>query len=330
MTLSTRGGLRDITNCRMETNGEQDQIWEDLSGKHQPAAPVGGKVARRSIGQIARDHMDFGDPQQVTEYAVDIYNFLSAKEQSAEMRVHRGFLDGAAEVSGRMRGILLDWLIEVHYKFKLLPETLYLCVNLIDRFLQKDKCIPKRRLQLMGGTCMLVAAKYEEYRPPEVRDICYIMDNAYQKEDVLEMEVQVLNTLQFSLTTASPLQFLEFFAKGFCGRDSELHYLAQFCLECSIIDAEMTTYLPSQLACVALFTASRVMYPDNHNKMHEMPGPYDKELMLRMESELVKVITAQKDKALGKKYAKDRYKNVMSYVRKFELGATAGGEISGQ
>lgn len=62
-------------------------------------------------------------------------------------------MEGSKEVSGRMRGILLDWLIEVHYKFKLLPETLYLCVNLIDRYLQKEKEIQKRKLQLMGGTC---------------------------------------------------------------------------------------------------------------------------------------------------------------------------------
>jgi hypothetical protein len=37
-----------------------------------------------------------------------------------------------------MRGILIDWLVEVHYKFKMLPETLYLTVNLIDRYLEKQ------------------------------------------------------------------------------------------------------------------------------------------------------------------------------------------------
>ncbi len=102
---------------------------------------------------------------------------------------------GHVEVNCRMRGILLDWLVEVHYKFKLLAETLYLTFNLIDRYLQADKTIAKRKLQLLGGTCIFIASKYEEYRPPEVRDICYIMDHAYSKEEVLAMEVSVLNVL---------------------------------------------------------------------------------------------------------------------------------------
>ena len=80
-----------------------------------------------------------------------------------------------------MRGILLDWLVEVHYKFKLVPETLYLCINLIDRTLDRDRNISRKKLQLVGGTCMLIASKYEEFRPPEVGDICYIMDNAYAR-----------------------------------------------------------------------------------------------------------------------------------------------------
>ena len=112
------------------------------------------------------------------------------------------------------------------------------------------------------------------------------MDNAYNRDDVLEMEVQVLNTLKFELTTSSPLQFLEFFARAICGRESELHLLAQFCLECALIDHEMTTYLPSQLACVALYVASRVKYP---NQPVQVPGPYGADLMMSMEDELLKV-----------------------------------------
>ena len=86
-----------------------------------------------------------------------------------------------------MRAILIDWLIEVHYKFKLLPETLYLTVNLIDRYL--EKCITHRsKLQLVGVTSMLIASKYEEIYAPEIRDFVYITDKAYSKEEILRME----------------------------------------------------------------------------------------------------------------------------------------------
>lgn len=46
-----------------------------------------------------------------------------------------GYLVKQTDINEKMRGILIDWLIEVHLKFKLLPETLFLTVNIIDRYL---------------------------------------------------------------------------------------------------------------------------------------------------------------------------------------------------
>lgn len=86
-----------------------------------------------------------------------------------------------------MRAILIDWLIEVHLKFKLLPETLFLTINLIDRYLEKQ-IIPRTKLQLIGVTSMLISSKYEEIYAPEVRDFVYITDKAYTKEEILAME----------------------------------------------------------------------------------------------------------------------------------------------
>jgi cyclin B len=68
-----------------------------------------------------------------------------------------------------MRGLLLAWLVEVHIKFKLLPETLFITVNLIDRF--TERVVVKRdEYQLVGVTAMLIASKYEEIHPPVVAD----------------------------------------------------------------------------------------------------------------------------------------------------------------
>ena len=80
-----------------------------------------------------------------------------------------------------MRAILVDWIIEVHLKFKLLPETLFITVSLIDRYLEQIQ-IKRTNLQLVGVTAMLIASKYEEIYAPEVRDFVYITDNAYTKD----------------------------------------------------------------------------------------------------------------------------------------------------
>jgi cyclin B len=83
-----------------------------------------------------------------------------------------------------MRSILIDWLIEVHFKYKLQSETLFIAVRIIDRYLELEK-VPKSRLQLVGVTALLVACKYEEIYPPELKDFVFLTDKAYTKEDML-------------------------------------------------------------------------------------------------------------------------------------------------
>ena len=107
-----------------------------------------------------------------------------------------------------MRGILIDWLIDVHLKFKLLPETMFLTVNLIDRFLEKE-VIMRNKLQLVGITAMLIACKYEEIYAPEVKDFVYITDKAYTKHEVLNMENTIMSTLEFNITVATANKYLE-------------------------------------------------------------------------------------------------------------------------
>jgi len=109
-----------------------------------------------------------------------------------------------------MRAILIDWLVEVHLKFKLLPETLYLTVNLIDRFLARVQIV-RSKLQLVGVTCLLIACKYEEIYPPIVSDVVYITDNAYTASEILEMEAKVLVTLEFEMHVTSAYRFFERF-----------------------------------------------------------------------------------------------------------------------
>ncbi|KAL5730624.1 G2/mitotic-specific cyclin-1 [Ranunculus cassubicifolius] len=90
------------------------------------------------------------------------------------------------DINERMRSILIDWLIEVHYKFELMDETLFLTVILIDIFLERQ-AIDRKRLQLVGVTTMLLACKYEEVSVPIVDDLIVISDRAYTRQEVLDM-----------------------------------------------------------------------------------------------------------------------------------------------
>jgi cyclin B len=88
------------------------------------------------------------------------------------------------DINEKMRAILVDWLVDVHAKFKLLAETLYITVNLIDRYLERNKVF-RKYLQLVGITSLFIACKYEEIYAPDLKDFVYICDNAYTKEEIL-------------------------------------------------------------------------------------------------------------------------------------------------
>ncbi len=168
-----------------------------------------------------------------------------------------GFMKIQPDVNDRMRGILIDWLIEVHLKFKLIPETLYLTVNLIDRYLEIE--VAKRdKLQLIGVTAMLIACKYEEIYPPEVKDFVYITDNAYSKKEIMDMEYKMLKKFEFNVTVISSYRFIERFIK--LSQDSEaIFFLSQYMLELALVEYKMVKYRPSMVASGAIYLAHKIM-----------------------------------------------------------------------
>lgn len=109
--------------------------------------------------------------------------------------------------------ILLDWLVDVHLKLRMFPQTLFITCNLIDRYLTKRE-VSRSRLQLLGATCLFIAAKYEEtYEVPELQDLVSLCAKAFTKEDFQEMEATILKALDFDLIVDSMFKFLEPFAR---------------------------------------------------------------------------------------------------------------------
>ena len=142
------------------------------------------------------DSDDRMDQFCVTEYTHEIYAYL--RECETRSLVDHDYMSRQNDINPKMRVILNDWLVEVHLKFKLRQETLYLCFQLIDRFLEHTQ-VRRQKLQLVGVTGLMLASKYEEIYPPEVRDYVYICDNAYTRDEILKME-QVLPTLFSSMS----------------------------------------------------------------------------------------------------------------------------------
>jgi G2/mitotic-specific cyclin-B, other len=160
---------------------------ENVPVRPPDQAPRGGRLladptSYQVTGNVDNiDERDKEDPLSVTTYVADMYSHFREKEIVTSVRPE--FMKSQSHINERMRAILVDWLVEVHLKFKLVPETLYLTINLIDRYLERKE-VSRPKLQLVGVTCLLLASKYEEIYPPELRDLVYICDRAYAKTDV--------------------------------------------------------------------------------------------------------------------------------------------------
>lgn len=127
------------------------------------------------------DDRDANDPQCISTIVCELYDHFRAMEQYTSVR--NTYMTNQIYINERMRAILVDWLVEVHLKFKLVPETLYLTINLVDRYLA-EAVVTRAKLQLVGVTALLIATKYEELYPVELEDLVYICDRAYSRDEV--------------------------------------------------------------------------------------------------------------------------------------------------
>ncbi|KAK9071788.1 hypothetical protein SSX86_008217 [Deinandra increscens subsp. villosa] len=197
------------------------------------------------------DAADEGDPLAVVEYIDEIYRHY--RKQEVTSCVSPSYMSQQHDITDKMRGILIDWLIEVHYKFELMEETLYLTVNLIDRFLERQS-VSRKKLQLVGVTAMLLACKYEEVSVPVIEDFIVISDKAYTRTEVLDMEKEMMNTLQFNLSVPTPYVFTKRFLKAAVSY-KELELLSFYLIDMCLVEYEMLRFPPSLLAAAAVFTA---------------------------------------------------------------------------
>ncbi|KAI4316266.1 hypothetical protein L6164_024263 [Bauhinia variegata] len=206
------------------------------------------------------------DPQVWSLYVADIYNNIRVTE--LERRPSADYMDQLQQdVTPSMRGILIDWLVEVSEEYKLVPDTLYLTVNLIDRFLSKIM-IQKQTLQLLGVTCMLIASKYEEICAPRVEEFCFITDSTYTRGEVLKMESEVLNLLNFQLSVPTTKTFLRRFIQAaqasYKVQFVELEYLANYLAELTLVEYSFLKFLPSLIAASAVFLARWTLNQSDH------------------------------------------------------------------
>ncbi|KOO29302.1 hypothetical protein Ctob_005047 [Chrysochromulina tobinii] len=259
------------------------------------------------------DIPDVQDAQSVVPYLQEIHDHYRKSE--AIHLAASTYITKQEDINEKMRAILIDWLVEVHLKFKLMPETLYLTVNLIDRYLEKEK-IKRSHLQLVGVTAMFISSKYEEIYAPECRDFVYISDKAYTREQILKMEGDMLSKLNFQLTTPNSLLFLKRFVKVagvHANPRTKTDLLANYLVELTLQDYKMLKYLPSQIAAAATYLSLKTMGANPWSSELQQHTCYTEAAILpcvRDMNQLHKNAAANNLQAVRKKYAQEKHGSV--------------------
>ena len=240
------------------TNAVPDTLPNPLS-KNTTIPSTTTETATTTVQQV--NEVKYTNPQFVEDYIDDIYSYL--KSTQLNYPINPKYMEETQnDINDKMRVILLDWMVDLHEKYKLVPETYYLSCNILDRYLSK-KSIPRSKLQLLGITAMFIASKYEDIYAPEGKDFVYMTDDAYVLSQLLEMEMDVMKELEYNVTIVTPYRFIEIY-KYYLKLDDMQFMAARLICLMAMIDYKSLKYIPSILALSAVYIAMKSCCTDKN------------------------------------------------------------------
>lgn len=236
---------------------EKKLVTEKAPAKEIVEAAVEPTTLQKPAQDLVEDldTEDLDDPLMVAEYVVEIFEYM--KDLELETLPNPHYIDHQPDLEWKMRGILVDWLIEVHTRFRLLPETLFLAVNIIDRFLSAE-VVALDRLQLVGVAAMFIASKYEEVLSPHVANFSHVADETFTDKEILDAERHILATLEYNMSYPNPMNFLRRISKA-DNYDIQTRTLGKYLMEISLLDHRFMAYRQSHVSAAAMYLARLIL-----------------------------------------------------------------------
>ena len=217
------------------------------------------------------------------------------------------YLNKHSEITPKMREVLIEWLHQVHYKFKLQSETLFLSINLLDRYLSTSGC-SMHKLQLVGVVSLWLASKFEEVCYLDIKELLYLTSDTYTTAQAYELEIDILKRLEYRIwmCTSYRLAMIECFRRS-CNRKQES--LVEFLLEMCFMEYRMLRFSNYTVARAAVFVMEKI-------EKVEKCGESNFEVKSCVK-EIVKLITACKNvrfQTIRQKFLKKEYCCVAALV----------------
>ena len=253
----------------------------------------------------------------VGEYLDEIYSNLLSDEKNLKYSPKIGYMEMQSDINEQMRAILIDWLVEVHYRFRLKSETLFQTVWIIDTYLSMVQ-ITRAKLQLLGIASLLISCKSQEIYYPQLNEFIDITDGAYVKQELIDMEKKVLKLLNFNIIAPTPNDFYNIITKAFCF-DQKQFYLGKYFLESSLIDYRMIKYSSSVIGVSCAYIVMKFFGIDNYKILYknEVVNEICPQKVIKEAARdicfLVKNLSQSTLKAVKDKYSLNHFLNVVQY-----------------
>lgn len=283
-------------------------IWPEVSPNH-------AVKYQREVDEVHR-RFDAEDEEydatMCSEYADEIFQYMTDLEDA--IMPTPNYMDAQNEITWGMRQTLVDWLLQVHLRYHMLPETLWIAVNIVDRFLS-HRTVSLVKLQLVGVTAMFIASKYEEILAPSAEEFVFMTENGYTKEEVLKGERIVLQTLEFNISHyCSPYSWMRKISHA---DDYDIHTrtLSKFLAEVTLLDHRFLRAKPSTVAAVGMYTARRMLGGDWNDAFVFYSGYTEEQLEPGYHMLVEKLTEPGFDKLyLYKKYAHKKFLKAAVYA----------------
>ncbi|KAF2148791.1 G1/S-specific cyclin CLN2 [Myriangium duriaei CBS 260.36] len=244
------------------------------------------------------------------EYQDDVLDHMEAME--AETMPDVNSIDIQTEIEWFMRPYLLDFLLEAHHAFQLLPETLFLACNLLDRYCSR-RVVYKRHYQLVGCAALLIAAKYGDRkdRVPTIRELKSMCCSLYDDDMFTQMEWHVLQTLNWMVGHPTVPSFLEM-AVSEEPTDPQVEHMSLYLSEIALYHREFISVMPSVLARSSLALARLILgRPQNEDSL-SWSARYDSKVVMDLSN-----VLSEPSQALFRKYSSPHLSSVSTVVDAF-------------
>lgn len=201
--------------------------------------------------------------KNVTEYYDDILQNLNEEEKN-KSNINSNYFNYQSEITPNMRSTLIDWIIDIIHIFKFKEETLYITIYIIDAYLSK-KNIVKSKFQLLGVTSLFIASKLNEIILRRISDYSDITDKTYSIQEIQNMEIEILKTLNFELLVPSPLSFYEIISqKVGISDDINKYKFGEFLMQSFLINNQSLNYTSSNIACATCYIIMKFCKMQNY------------------------------------------------------------------